>query len=145
MTEVVSVGGHEVAISHADRLVFPAANLTKLDLARYYVRIAGMTVPHVREQPLALQSFPEGVESAGYFLKHVPRHFPKWIQTVPVAEDSPGIEVQSALDIEPLRTMCSNSSLERHLVAHRRPSCYAVPPTVFEEIAQVAPLLGAAV
>jgi bifunctional non-homologous end joining protein LigD len=41
-------------------------------------------VPHVRGRPLALQSFPQGIEQQGFFMKSIPRHFPDWIKTAEV-------------------------------------------------------------
>ncbi|MQA75827.1 MAG: ATP-dependent DNA ligase [Solirubrobacterales bacterium] len=90
MTEIVSAGRRKVPISSAGRVLFGAARLTKLDLARYYAGIAEVMVPHVRGRPLALQSFPSGVEGDGYFVKNVPRHFPDWITTVAVPKREGG-------------------------------------------------------
>jgi bifunctional non-homologous end joining protein LigD len=84
MTESVTAGGRTIDISHPDRVLFPDAGITKLDLARYYARVAPVMVPHVRERPSAMHSFPAGIERDGFFLKDRPRHFPAWIATVEV-------------------------------------------------------------
>ena len=90
MSDSVTAGRRTIPISHADRVVFPAAGLTKLDLARHYAGVAEAMVPHVRDRPLALQSFPHGVAESGYFLKDAPRHFPPWIATVEVPKREGG-------------------------------------------------------
>lgn len=90
MTVTVTAGRRKVAISHADRVVFPAAGLTKLDLARYYADVAPAMVPHVRGRPLALQSFPRGVDGDGFFLKNAPGHFPRWVATATVPKREGG-------------------------------------------------------
>jgi bifunctional non-homologous end joining protein LigD len=84
-TEQLRVGRREITITHADRVAFPQAGLTKLDLARHYERVAPMMLPYVRDRPLALQSFPQGIEGSGFFMKAVPSYFPAWIKrtTVP--------------------------------------------------------------
>ena len=41
-------------------------------------------LPHVRDRPLALQAFPNGIDGKGFFMKSVPRYFPDWIGTVTV-------------------------------------------------------------
>ena len=84
MSDLVRAGRRSIPISHADRVMFPAAGLTKLDLARHYADVAGVMVPHVRGRPLALQSFPQGIDGDGFFLKEAPRHFPDWIATAEV-------------------------------------------------------------
>jgi bifunctional non-homologous end joining protein LigD len=88
--DAVKAGRRRVSISHADRVIFPDAGLTKLDLARYYAEIADVMVPHVRERPLALHSFPQGVHGDGYFVKNVPKHFPDWIARVAVPKREGG-------------------------------------------------------
>ena len=66
--------------------MFPEAGLTKLDLARHYERVAPAMLPYVRDRPLALQAFPDGIEGDGYFMKAVPRYFPAWIKRATVGK-----------------------------------------------------------
>ena len=86
----VRAGRRGVRISNPDRPVFPRAGLTKLDLARHYAAVAPAMVPHVRGRPLALQSFPHGVEEGGFFLKDAPRHFPRWVRRAVVPKREGG-------------------------------------------------------
>ncbi|MDQ6819235.1 MAG: non-homologous end-joining DNA ligase [Actinomycetota bacterium] len=88
MTEEIRVGRRAVRITHPDRAVFPKVRLTKLDLARHYERVAPLMVEHVRDRPLALQAFPQGVDSDGFFMKAVPSYFPEWIDRVTVPKKS---------------------------------------------------------
>lgn len=94
MTAAVRAGRRSITISSPDRVVFGRAGLTKLDLARYYADVAGVMVPHVRDRPLALHTFPKGVEAEGYFAKNEPRHFPAWIRTVRVPKREGGTITQ---------------------------------------------------
>ena len=73
------IGRREVRITHSDRVVFPAVGVTKLDLARHYERVAPLMLPYVRDRPLALQAYPDGIDHDGYFMKSAPRHFPEWV------------------------------------------------------------------
>jgi bifunctional non-homologous end joining protein LigD len=86
MTTELEIGGRDVRITHEDRVVFPEAGLTKLDLARHYERVAPLMLPYVRGRPLALQAFPDGIEGDGYFMKAVPRYFPDWIKRATVSK-----------------------------------------------------------
>jgi bifunctional non-homologous end joining protein LigD len=85
VTGRVRAGRRTVEITHADRVVFPSAGLTKLDLARHYDRVAPVMLPHVRARPVAMDSYPDGVSGDGYYIKEIPTHFPDWIAraTVP--------------------------------------------------------------
>ena len=69
-----------VDISHPDKVLFPQAGITKRDLADHYERVAEAMLPYVKDRPLAMQGFPNGVEQRGYFMKNVPQYFPKWIK-----------------------------------------------------------------
>ncbi|MEA2423176.1 MAG: bifunctional non-ous end joining protein LigD [Thermoleophilaceae bacterium] len=84
MAEELKLGGKRVGISHPDKVLFPSAGITKLDLARHYERVAPAMLPYVRDRPLALQAFPKGIEDHGFFMKAVPDYFPDWIGRVTV-------------------------------------------------------------
>jgi bifunctional non-homologous end joining protein LigD len=86
----IRAGRRRVRISNADRVLFPDAGLTKLDLARHYVAVAPVMIPLVRGRPLALHSFPQGIDGDGFFVKDAPRHFPDWIATAAVPKREGG-------------------------------------------------------
>ncbi len=84
MSASIRCGRHTIEITHPDKLMFSAPDITKLELARHYESVAAAMLPHVRDRPLALQSFPRGTGERGFFMKAVPSHFPDWIETVEV-------------------------------------------------------------
>ncbi len=77
-----------VEVTHADKELFPAgdrgAAVTKEGLARYYADMAAVMLPHLRERPVNMQRFPDGIEGPGFYEKKVPSHFPDWVATVEV-------------------------------------------------------------
>jgi bifunctional non-homologous end joining protein LigD len=79
MTTWLRIGRRKVKITHPDKLLFPRAKLTKLDLAEHYERVAPAMLPHVQRRPLALQAFPDGIDAGGFFMKAVPSYFPDWV------------------------------------------------------------------
>ena len=78
-TARVRAGRRTIDITHPGRVMFPDAGLTKLDLARYYARVAEAMVPHTRGRPVTMQTFPAGAGAKGYVIKQAPGHFPDWI------------------------------------------------------------------
>jgi bifunctional non-homologous end joining protein LigD len=84
MSEMIRIGAREVEITHPDKALFTSPRVTKFDLARHYEQVAQVMLPHVRGRPLALESFPQGTDHRGFFLKSVPPHFPGWIETAEV-------------------------------------------------------------
>ena len=78
------LGHKEVAFSHLDRVFFPEMGYTKADLLAYYLDIAPYLLPHVKDRPLTLERWPEGVEDGSFFQKDAASYFPEWIKTFPM-------------------------------------------------------------
>jgi bifunctional non-homologous end joining protein LigD len=78
------VGSRTVEIPHPDKVLFTDPKVTKLDLAHHYEGVAEAVLPHLKDRPLALQAFPEGIAGKGFFMKSVPKYFPEWIATATV-------------------------------------------------------------
>jgi bifunctional non-homologous end joining protein LigD len=72
-----------VRISSPDKVLFPP-DVTKAELAAHYERVGPVMVPHVRDRPLTLHSYPRGIEGEGIYIKQAPKHFPAWIKRVTV-------------------------------------------------------------
>jgi bifunctional non-homologous end joining protein LigD len=85
VSEALKVGRRAVPVTHPDKVLFPRAGVTKLDLARHYERVAPLMLPHLAGRPLALQAYPQGIDGHGFFMKAVPDYFPEWVDraTVP--------------------------------------------------------------
>jgi bifunctional non-homologous end joining protein LigD len=82
----VEVAG--VEISHPDKVLVPAGGrgeeLTKAGLADYHAAMAEVMLPHLRDRPINMQRFPDGVDGPSFYEKKVPPHFPDWVTTVEV-------------------------------------------------------------
>ena len=65
-----------VEITHPDKLLFPADGLTKADIAGYYEAVSEWMLPHIRNRPMSLLRFPDGIDGHGFFHKNVPDYFP---------------------------------------------------------------------
>lgn len=84
----VDIEGHSLRLSNLDKILYPAAGFTKGEVLDYYAAVAPVLLPHVRDRPLTLKRFPDGVEGASFFEKNVARHAPDWVRTVRI--DTPG-------------------------------------------------------
>jgi bifunctional non-homologous end joining protein LigD len=80
--EVLEVAGREVAITNPDKVFFPRAGYTKLDLVRYYLAVAEGALRGVNGRPMALKRFVNGAEGEAFFQKRAPASRPDWIETV---------------------------------------------------------------
>jgi bifunctional non-homologous end joining protein LigD len=84
LTGVVRADGREIEISRSDKVLFPGDGITKGDLIEYYARIAPRMLPQLRDRPLTLERYPNGINTKRFFQKEVSSYFPKWIRTVTV-------------------------------------------------------------
>ncbi|MBW8749681.1 MAG: non-homologous end-joining DNA ligase, partial [Acidobacteria bacterium] len=81
--EVLSIDGHEVRITHPEKLYFSKeTRLSKLDLVRYYLSIAPGALAGIRDRPLVLKRFVNGAEAPAFYQKRAPADHPSWLQTV---------------------------------------------------------------
>jgi transcriptional regulator of acetoin/glycerol metabolism len=78
--EVIVIGGREVAISNPDKVYFPRAGHTKLDLVRYFIAVADGALTGMRDRPMALKRFVDGAESEPFFQKRAPDSRPPWLR-----------------------------------------------------------------
>ena len=82
----LTVDGLTVAISNPDKVLFGASGITKADLARYYAAVGPTMLPHVRDRPMTLVRYPNGLDGESFFQKHTPKHYPEWIPRVELAK-----------------------------------------------------------
>ena len=94
------VSGHTVEVSHPDKVLFPDDGITKRDLAEYYRGIAPKILPFLKDRPLSLQRFPDGI-GWGFYEKKAPDYFPDWFERVRVKVKEGGSQQQ---------LMCNNTA-----------------------------------
>jgi len=85
MAKVFTSGGRRISISSPGKVLFGAEGITKAGLAAYYRDIAPVMLGYLKDRPLAMKRYPDGIEAGGLFQKQIPDYFPEWIgrATVP--------------------------------------------------------------
>jgi bifunctional non-homologous end joining protein LigD len=78
----IEVDSREVKITHPDKVLFPEDGITKMELVDYFRSVADVMVPLVRDRPLTMQRFTDGIDKPGFFQKEAPYYTPGWIKTV---------------------------------------------------------------
>jgi bifunctional non-homologous end joining protein LigD len=82
-SEVLTVGGREVRLTHPDKLYFSEkVRLTKRDLVQYYVSIAAGALAGIQDRPIVLKRFVNGAEEPAFYQKRAPEQRPSWLRTV---------------------------------------------------------------
>jgi len=80
---VLLIDGHEVQITHPDKLYFSAqARISKLDLVGYYLSIAPGALAGIQDRPIVLKRFVDGAEAPAFYQKRAPAQRPPWLRTV---------------------------------------------------------------
>jgi bifunctional non-homologous end joining protein LigD len=79
-SEILHVAGRDVTITSPDRVVFPAAGHTKLDLVRYYLAVADGALRGVVGRPMILKRFVKGITEEAVFQKRPPTKRPDWVE-----------------------------------------------------------------
>ena len=115
----IRAGRRTVEISNPDKVLFPDAGLTKLDLAEYYARVAPVQLPHIRDRPMNLHVFPQGVEQRGFFLQDIPEHFPDWIERVTVPKRGGTVTHAVAREPATLPYMAGQNVITPHVWSSR--------------------------
>ncbi len=77
----VEIEGRTLSLSNLDKVLYPKAGFTKAQVIDYYTRIAPVLLPHLRDRPLTLKRYPNGVEGEFFYEKQCPKHRPDWVRT----------------------------------------------------------------
>jgi bifunctional non-homologous end joining protein LigD len=144
----VLTDGRRLKISNWDKVLYPKAGFTKGDLVTFYARIAPILVPHLRDRPLTLKRYPNGVEEQYFYEKQSPSHRPDWVQTAKIGE----INYTLAQDRATLVWLANLADIELHTslsLAHAvdQPTMLVFdldpgPPANIVECARVGLVLG---
>jgi bifunctional non-homologous end joining protein LigD len=129
--EQVRVGRQTVPLSNTGKVLFPDG-ITKGDLIRYYQEIAGVMLPYLRDRPLSLARYPEGITGERIFQKNVGRHFPDWIPRAEV--DKAGGELCQVLAEKPadLVYLANQASIELHALLSRTSALHQPDQLIFD-------------
>ncbi|MDQ6801463.1 MAG: non-homologous end-joining DNA ligase [Acidobacteriota bacterium] len=79
---VLEAAGREVVITNPEKIYFPQAGYTKLDLAKYYAAVADGALRGIADRPIVLKRYVNGADHEPFFQKRAPETHPDWIETV---------------------------------------------------------------
>ena len=82
-SEVLTIHGREVRVTHPEKLYFSKqVKLSKLDIAQYYLSVADGALGGIRDRPIVLKRFVNGAEGEAFYQKRAPSERPSWLRTV---------------------------------------------------------------
>jgi bifunctional non-homologous end joining protein LigD len=84
--ESITAGGITVQLSNPDKVLFPDDGITKRDLAGYYRSVAARMLPYLKDRPLVMDRYPDGISRQRIVQKNLPDYFPDWISRTEISK-----------------------------------------------------------
>ena len=113
---VIEVEGHQLKLTNLEKVLFPEDGYTKADLITYYTDVSRYLIPVIRDRPLTLKPFPDGISGMSFYQKDKPDFTPKWIKswTDTAADREGGIDYILCNDLATLIWMANYTAIEIH-------------------------------
>jgi len=123
-TQKAKVGGRELTFSNLEKVLWPRDGYTKGDLITYYLSVAKWLLPHLKDRPLTLQRYPDGIGGQSFFEKQAPKFTPDWIRTIDVSAEQGARKVAYILcNDEATLAWCANlAAIVLHVWYSHRPT-----------------------
>lgn len=112
----IDIEGRTLRLTNLDKVMYPRTGFTKGDVIGYYAGVAPALLGHLRDRPLTLKRYPDGVESDYFYEKHCPAHRPDWVQTATVYSEHGDREIDycTCQDLPTLIWLANLASIELH-------------------------------
>ena len=132
--EHVEVDGRELALSNLKKVFFPENGFTKGEVIAFYSEIAATVLPHLRDRPLTLKRYPDGVEGEHFYEKNAPSHTPSWVKRFAVPRSEGGGHIHYILcnDKPTLVWVTNLGDIEKHVLLARAPDLGRPTSVVFD-------------
>jgi len=88
--ETLKIDGKPVRFTRLDKILYPGARYRKADVVDYYLRVAPFLLPHLKDRPITLKRYPNGIHGDAYWDKDTPSFAPDWVRTFPVPRHAGG-------------------------------------------------------
>lgn len=112
----IEVEGKRLRVSNLQKVLYPKVGFTKGDVIDYYVRIAPVLLPHLKDRALTLKRYPNGVEGPFFYEKRCPPHRPPWVKTAAIWSEGNNANINFCLanDLPTLVWAANLADLELH-------------------------------
>jgi bifunctional non-homologous end joining protein LigD len=131
--QILEVEGRAVSLSNLDKILYPRGRITKGQVIDYYSHVSKFILPHLRDRPVSLKRFPDGVRRQFFYEKNAPSFTPEWVKTFPVPRhDARDIRYILINDLPALVWVANTASLKIHPFLHRAPRLSQPTAVVFD-------------
>jgi bifunctional non-homologous end joining protein LigD len=84
---LITVGSQRLKLTHLNKVFYPAEGYTKRDLLNFYDAVGGLLLPYLKDRPLSLRRYPDGINGESFFQKDTHDRFPSWLRVEPIYSD----------------------------------------------------------
>lgn len=105
---------HQVRPSNLAKVYWPGTGHTKGDLLAYYAAVAEWLLPHLRDRPLHLQRFPDGIDGKSFYQRDAGPNAPSWLTTTPIEHDGAAVPHLVIADLPSLLYAINLGSIDLH-------------------------------
>ena len=118
----LSVNGKTLKVSNLDKIFYPKTGFTKGDVIDYYIQVSPYLLPHLKNRPITLKRYPDGIEGFFFYEKQCPTGRPQSVKTARVPKAGGG-EVNYCVmnDLTGLVWAANLADLELHTFLHKAP------------------------
>jgi bifunctional non-homologous end joining protein LigD len=121
-SDYATASGITVKLSNAGKVLFPDDGITKGDLVGYYAQVAGQMLPYLRDRPIAMARYPDGITGHRIFQKNPADYFPDWITSVEVKKQDGTLRHVVCDKPATLLYLANLACIELHVFLSRLPS-----------------------
>jgi bifunctional non-homologous end joining protein LigD len=93
----VELEGKRLSLTHLNKVYFKRPSLRKRDVLLYYLRISPNILPFLKDRPMVLKRYPNGIDGEFFFQKEAPKSRPEWVQTVDIFSKERGAQIPYVL------------------------------------------------
>ena len=114
----LSAKGHKkeavLKLTHPDKILYQKEKLTKMDVAQYYLQVADLALPFIKDRPLTLVRCPEGTKKFCFYQKHISDPVPDFIKPVKIKEKEKTVSYMSVDEPNGLASLVQMGAFELH-------------------------------
>ena len=130
----VKISGKELTLTNLDKVMYPETGFTKGQVIDYYKAIAPHILPHIKDRPITMKRFPNGIAGQHFYEKDAPSHTPSWVRTFQIPRNSENSVINYIMidDLPTLVWSANLANLEIHPFLARAPHVERPAMIVFD-------------
>ena len=133
-SKTAEIGGKELALTNLDKVMYPETGFTKGKVIDYYRNISRYILPHIKDRPITMKRFPNGIGGQHFYEKDAPSFTPPWVKTfqIPRTGEDSAINYILINDLPTLIWSANLANIEIHPFLARAPTINRPTMVVFD-------------